>query len=267
MQSIKKVYQSIFPLEVRHRLYRIRKSVIETLFPGTLPPYRRLDNRRVKIRTIPPELSPVLEALKPLPSLWHEAGTLSYKTLEAIAHHLHALDMPIRHSIETGCGKSTVLLSHISAHHQVFALSASDNSWQQVLDFPVLKKENIELIDGPTQRTLPTHRFEHKLQFALIDGPHGYPFPDLEYYYIYPQLAENALLVVDDIHIPNIKSLFEFLCADEMFTLKEVVSTTAIFQRTSAPTFDPTGDGWWLQGYNRKVAEHYIKNIPTLTKV
>jgi hypothetical protein len=46
-----------------------------------------------------------------------------------------------------------------------------------------------EFIDGPTQRTLPTHRFTKPLRAALIDGPHGYPFPDLECYYVYPHLA------------------------------------------------------------------------------
>jgi hypothetical protein len=257
MQWLRQGYQLIVPLKVRDRLFSIRKKIIQTLIPSTKPVYLRYGGSGPKERSIPPELTPVLEILKPLPAYWHEVGTLTYPVLLAIAHHLHTLQMPITHSVETGCGKSTVLLSNISTHHQVFALSAVDNSWQQVINFSLIKKENIELIDGPTQLTLPAHRFQHKLQFALIDGPHGYPFPDLEYYYIYPHLQENALLVIDDIHIPNISNLFEFLCADEMFTLKEVIRTTAIFQRTSAPTFNPTGDGWSLQGYNRKVAAHY----------
>jgi len=39
---------------------------------------------------------------------------------------------------------------------------------------------------------------------------HGYPFPEMEYYFIYPHLEENALLIVDDIHIQNIYNLFIF---------------------------------------------------------
>ena len=35
--------------------------------------------------------------------------------------------------------------------------------------------------------------------FVLIDGPHGYPFPEIEYFYFYPRLKPGALLVVDDI--------------------------------------------------------------------
>ena len=37
-----------------------------------------------------------------------------------------------------------------------------------------------------------------------------------------------------------------------MFSLEEVVETTAFFRRTAAETFPPTGDGWWTQRYNTR---------------
>ena len=37
-----------------------------------------------------------------------------------------------------------------------------------------------------------------------------------------------------------------------MFELQEVVENTAFFRRTSAPTFNPTGDGWERQRYNER---------------
>jgi hypothetical protein len=39
---------------------------------------------------------------------------------------------------------------------------------------------------------------------------------------------------------------------DRMFELIDVVETTAFFRRTGEQLFDPFGDGWWLQEYNRK---------------
>ena len=257
MKTLLRLYRLIVPLQLRHRLYRTRTTVARNMAQSGTPIVE-------PIRNIPANVQPILDALRPLPGQWHEAGTLSIKALEAIAHHLYAVEMPLLHTLETGCGKSTVLLSNISAHHQVFALSNMDNSWDTVMTFPLTNKETVHLINGPTQRTMLKHNFEHKIQFALIDGPHGYPFPDIEYYFIYPHLEENALLVIDDIHIPNIKNLFDFLCADEMFHLEEVISTTAIFRRTSAPTFDPTGDSWWKQGYNHNVAAYYLKTYPSL---
>jgi hypothetical protein len=111
---------------------------------------------------------------------------------------------------------------------------------------------------GPTQRTLPAHQFAGPLDFALLDGPHGYPFPELEYYYVYPHLAPGALLVIDDIQIRSIHNLYAFLCEDRMFRKVGVTLTTAFFRRTDAPVFDPAGDGWWEQGYNARTLKRYL---------
>jgi hypothetical protein len=102
------------------------------------------------------------------------------------------------------------------------------------------------------------------LQLALIDGPHGYPFPDMEYYYLYPHLDEGALLIIDDIHIATIGHLFDFLKEDEMFRLIEVVDKTAFFERTAAPIFDPYQDGWWMQNYNTRRFSQMKTEAPTV---
>jgi hypothetical protein len=115
----------------------------------------------------------------------------------------------------------------------------------------------VTYVEGPTQRTLPRYEFAGEVQIALIDGPHAYPFPDLEYYYFYPVVARGGLLVIDDIQIPSITRMYEIIDADDAFELLEVVDgTMAIFRRTAAPSLDPTGDGWWMQGYNRA---HYTE--------
>jgi hypothetical protein len=84
----------------------------------------------------------------------------------------------------------------------------------------------------------------------MIDGPHGYPFPDMEYCYLYPHVATGGLLLLDDTHIPSIGRMVEIIKAEDMFDLLEVVDNMAFFRRTEAPTLDPLGDNWWLQGYN-----------------
>jgi hypothetical protein len=42
-----------------------------------------------------------------------------------------------------------------------------------------------------------------------------------------------------------------------MFDLDGIVRTTAFFTRTSAPAFDPVGDGWWRQKYNARPLLRY----------
>ena len=185
----------------------------------------------------------------------HSAGTFSARTFEAIARA--AQKRQIRNSVETGSGASTLLFSHLSEHHTVFALDGGSDSIANVRRSPLLRQNVVTFVEGPTQATLPQYRFTEKLQLVLIDGPHGYPFPDLEYYFLYPHLETDALLILDDIHIPTVHNLFQFLQRDAMFELDEIVQTTAFFTRTSAPTFDPFGDGWWQQNYNAKPLLRY----------
>jgi len=201
----------------------------------------------------------VLHTIASLPTDWHRAGSLSESVCEAIVKHCAASN--IDNSVETGSGKSTLLFSHLSSNHKVFAIDDGNASITNVLQSPLLNRQSVEFIEGPTQLTLPAYHWRHSLQAALIDGPHGYPFPDLEYYYIYPLLEPGAMLILDDIDIPTVYNMFRFIEADEMFSLIEVVGQTAFFRRTSAPTFDRCGDGWWLQNYNKHKVRLAERNI------
>jgi hypothetical protein len=200
------------------------------------------------------DIQEILDQVELLPHDWHICGSMSRECLRAIVRI--AGGRKIHHSVETGSGKTTLLFSHLSEDHKVFSLNdfggAVNGSISCVKDSPLFNVATVEWIEGPTQRTLPKYEFRHKLQLALIDGPHGYPFPDMEYYYLYPHLDEGALLIVDDIHIATIGHLFDFLKEDDMFRLLEVVDKTAFFERTAAPLFDPYMDGWWQQNYNTR---------------
>ncbi len=179
----------------------------------------------------------------------HQCGTFGPRALSALAKHLSKRD--ISYSAETGSGSSTLLFSHCSDLHTVFSVDSGGGSVVNVKASPLLRADHVFWVEGPAQLTLPTYRFQHRLQAALIDGPHGYPFPDLEYYYLYQHLEPGALFILDDIQIPTIHNLFDFLKRDRMFVLEEVVDTTAFFVRTDAPTFCPIGDSWWEQEYNK----------------
>lgn len=190
----------------------------------------------------------LIDRISSLPGDWHGAGTLGGRILRRIAFHAGGT---VTASAETGAGKSTLLFSHLSKRHTVFALDCG-GSLTAVRTSPLFNGESVEIVEGPTLKTLPSYAFTEKLRLVLIDGPHGYPFPDVEYWHLYPHIAEGGLLVIDDVHIPTIHNLFTFLKDDAMFDLLEVVGTTAIFRRTAAPLFDPYGDAWRQQEYNRK---------------
>ena len=95
-----------------------------------------------------------------LSSQWHGAGTFKSLALEKVLKHSEGLD--IQYSVETGTGKTTLLFSHLSGHHTVFAQddSGNGNSLKVVRESPILRKEGVEFVVGPTQRTLPNYEFK-----------------------------------------------------------------------------------------------------------
>ena len=196
----------------------------------------------------------LVEQVDTLPADWHGAGSLEPGVLRAIARL--AAQRKIEHSAETGAGRSTLLFSHLSNHHTVFTVD-DGASLSRVRESTLLRSQRVEFVEGPTQLTLPGFHFTAPLQCILIDGPHEYPAPDLEYFYLHRHLAPGGLLILDDIHIRTIHNLYRFLKADAMFALLEVVEKTAFFERTGAPLLDPAQDyrdRWWLQGYNQRRA-------------
>lgn len=198
-------------------------------------------------------MSAILDQIATLPHAWPFAGSLHPSVLKRMEEL--AATRPVRRSAETGTGKSTLLLSHLSDHHTVFTLDddGTGNSLREVRESPFLRREVVEFVVGPTQQTLQQHHCSEPLDLVLIDGPHGFPFSQLEYFHFYPRLAPGALLIVDDIHIRAVNDLFRYVRDDAMFALEDVVRTTAFFRRTEVATLDPHGDGWWLQRYNLKL--------------
>jgi hypothetical protein len=183
----------------------------------------------------------------------HRAGAFPTHVLRTIEQ---MLPPSVKRSAETGCGKTTVLFSNISATHTVFCIDDREYGTESSVLFytecPITKDERIHRIFGPTQRTLPIHQHDGMYDIVMLDGPHGWPFPELEYYFFYPHIVTGGLLILDDCQIPTIGRMADVLAEDAMWTLEGFASCTAIFRRTEAPLFDPTADGWWEQRYNRR---------------
>jgi predicted O-methyltransferase YrrM len=209
-----------------------------------------------------PQISRQIAAL---PEDWHGAGTVSAKVLDALQRHAPGRG-EIARSVETGTGRTTLLLSHMSRSHTVFTKddAGDGDSLARVRSSPLLNSDNVTFVVGPTQRTLLDHTFEDPVELVYLDGPHAYPFPDLEYWALYPHLSAGGLLVIDDVQIPTIANLFAFLAADRMWSLVDVVQDTAFFRRTTAPALDPFGEGWWQQGFNHRFVR---RHLPPLQRV
>jgi hypothetical protein len=87
------------------------------------------------------------------------------------------------------------------------------------------------------------------LDLALLDGPHAYPLPQLEFAYLFPQVRVGGWVALDDIQIPSVYELFRFLRLESSMVLEEVAVRTAIFRKIRECGLGR--DGWQHQGMNR----------------
>ena len=200
----------------------------------------------------------------------HAHGGLSYEVLSALEN---ILPDSMDNTAETGCGRSTILFSNISLHHDVFCIEDRSYKDRSSVDYfeqsSMSKPKNVHWHFGPTQQTLPVHQHDVQYDCVLLDGPHGYPFPDLEYCFFYPHIKTGGFLIVDDIHIPSISRMADILQEDAMWQFIALATKTAVFQRTDEAPTPPLGDHWWTQGYNRRrinpEMEFYLDDMNTAT--
>jgi hypothetical protein len=162
---------------------------------------------------------------------------------------------PFGLSAETGCGGSTIILSHASERHVAFAIEGGSRTITGLRGHGDLRAENVTFVEGETRETLPGYRFENPLDLVLLDGPHAYPLPQFEFACLFPHIRRGGWLVLDDIQIPSVYELFRFLKSESAVVLEEVAVRTAFFRRLEAVESGP--DGWELQGMNRRTVLRY----------
>lgn len=163
---------------------------------------------------------------------------------------------PFAATAETGCGGSTILFSHTSKRHIAFAIQGDERTITGLRNQADLRAERVLFVEGETKETLPLHRFESELDLILLDGPHAYPLPQLEYVYLFPHLRVGGWLILDDIQIRSVHELFRFLKLEKNVVLEEVVARTAFFRRV-VNVRTPGPDGWTGQAMNRHSVLRY----------
>jgi precorrin-6B methylase 2 len=162
---------------------------------------------------------------------------------------------PFRCSAETGCGGSTIVLSHASERHTAFAIEGENRTISELRKRSDLCGERVIFVEGETKATLPEYKFDSELDLALLDGPHAYPLPQLEFVYLFPRIRSGGWLVMDDIQIPSVYELFRFLKKESSVALEEVVVRTAFFRRVGGVEGGP--DDWQQQGMNQRTILRY----------
>lgn len=169
------------------------------------------------------------------PAPLHADGTAVWDIAPGVAAFLKAHVKPGMRTIETGAGRSTLMFVEAGAVHTVVTPS-SDEQARILAEARRLKLDTSALTFaiGYSQDVLP--KLEGALDFALIDGGHGFPIPAVDYAYIAPRLVVGGLLLIDDIDLWTGAMLVDFLKHEADWAFETILhGRTAVFRVLRPP--------------------------------
>jgi hypothetical protein len=172
------------------------------------------------------------------PKLHGRQGTIFRPGVDDWALHPAVLDWiasrvrPGFRTLETGCGYSTIVFALWGCHHD--AVSPFPEEHQSVNDWCREHGASVETVTyraGPSSRVLPSLNAT-PLDLVLIDGEHAVPIPLIDFFYTADRLVEGGLLLVDDLQLPSVQQLCDFLDTESpRWQFIEQVDRTRIYRK------------------------------------
>lgn len=174
--------------------------------------------------------------------LFHRGTTgqpMSYAVGAEVLRAVAALVKPGMCTLETGAGYSTVVLAAAGGRHTAVIPR------QEEADAITAYCRELGIVDGVrfivevSQAFLPREAESvADLDLVFIDGAHRFPIPIIDWYYTDARLKVGGVLAVDDIHIPSVAVLYDFLCLEEQWVLERTIKNTAFFRKVGEQVCD-----------------------------
>ena len=174
-------------------------------------------------------LAHLKQLLEQDPPAVHGVGTygVSWDATEAISRFVS----PGMTTAETGAGISTIVFAGLGARHLAITPTKDEGAiireWLRShgLATDLLAFDHRLSWDAlPALSGLP-------LDFALIDGCHGFPTPFIDFFYLNRNLKVGGVLAIDDVPIWTGKVLVQFLRQDAAWEFLSQVGKTAFFRK------------------------------------
>ena len=162
---------------------------------------------------------------------------------------LAAVCRPGCRTLETGAGLSTVLFAALGANH--ICVTPSSDEVARIQDYCAshqIDASRIRFIVEPSDRALP-HLEDDDLDLVLIDGAHGFPMPAVDWLYAARKLRRGGLLVMDDVNLPAVRLVADFLDADQRWTFHGREPTWAAWMRLRVTELS---EDWWEQPFYQR---------------
>ncbi len=177
-------------------------------------------------------------------SLERAAHSSTFEVLQFLADNVTSSQT----SIETGGGWSTcVLAAAAGAHYCVNPDITANKLITEFLRKHDCNPKNLQFLELPSDRALPSLPESVKVDLCYIDGNHSYPIPIIDWHYMDLHLNTNGLMLIDDVQIRAVKVLCDFLDTEPSYKRHAILGTTWIYRKVSKDRVW----GWGDQSFNR----------------
>ena len=172
-------------------------------------------------------------------------------TLDLIARTVR----PGQRTLELGSGASTVVFAAAGAEH--LAISPAGDEHRRIREYCEsigVDTGRLSFIEGFSDEVLPSLPAGEQLDLAFVDGAHSFPLPVVDWHYVARRLAVGGIMLLDDVPIPAVSSVFRYMRDDHAWELLEVVDDrAAAFRKLAEP---PAGDNWRAQPINKRYPDY-----------
>jgi len=164
---------------------------------------------------------------------------------------LAATVKPGQRTLETGCGATTIVFAATGAEHAAVFLDESEGlAVQEWCAARHISTAGVGFHPGSSSVTLP--RLEMgDLDVVMVDGCHGFPFPQLDWYYAASHLVRGGILIVDDTHLAAPYELRRYLEHDPRWERIRVGTQWVAFKRLGSGSLD---EEWMSQQFHQPLA-------------
>jgi hypothetical protein len=194
-----------------------------------------------------PEVAEKFERyIRNIPNLHSWDGGVTWNAGGFSATHLRTICELLRSNperarvLETGAGNSTVCFL-LAGASEVTSIAPDESLFDRIADY--CRQNGIDL--GPlrtvvslSETALPAiaaeaTRDKKPIDFALLDGGHGWPTVFVDFCYTYAMLRQGGWMMIDDIQLHSVKELARFMMKAWQFELVSNLQKSLIFRKTT----------------------------------
>ena len=165
----------------------------------------------------------------------HEGTLMSWAPHPETIRFLYRILAPGMSTLETGCGQTTVIFSIAGTQHICVTPKGDEVERVKTYCAGLRLPENVTFLIESSDKILPCNDRIPALDHVFIDGAHGFPAPILDWHFTAHKLKLGGILAVDDVKMPSVRLLYDFLCGEEEWELVKVLHNTAFFKKLGEP--------------------------------